>query len=551
MTRDRARDGFLLLLFALLILSALSAVRGTMVERADFTFTNNTEVQSLDPATVSGVPEGRVLRGLFEGLTVEHPKTLEPLPGMAESWTVSEDGQTLRFRIRAEACWSDGRPLTAEDFVWSWKRLLQPRTAAKYYELLFYVKGAKSYFAAMGAWEKAGAEEAKRPSFDSVGIRAPESHLFEVELSSPVPFFLSLTSFYPLFPVPRHVVEGHGRDWHRPGSLVNNGPFLLQQRTLRDRIRMTRNPRYWDRDRVKIETIDVLPVESLVSALNLYLSGDVDWIPDVPATVLAELSGREDFQSSPYLGVYFYRINMQNKDPVKRRFFGDLRVRQALALTIDRAAICRSVTRAGEIPAYDLTPPGLGAYSGPQIPREDSEKAKSLLAAALADLGLEKAPSFTILYNTHELHKDIAEVVQSQWSRKLGLDVRLENQEWGSYMTSMQSLGYDVARSAWIGDYPDPNTFLDMWTKGNTNNRTGWTRPEFDALLARANHESDAAKRLSLLAEAEAMILSDLPVIPIYYYVTKNMVRPGVQGFYPNVLNVHPLKFLWMQKPSK
>ena len=288
----------------------------------------------------------------------------------------------------------------------------------------------------------------------------------------------------------------------------------------------------------------MLPVESLVSALNLYLSDDVDWIPDVPATVLAELSEREDFQSSPYLGVYFYRINMQNKDPVKRRFFGDLRVRRALALTIDRAAICKSVTRAGEIPAYDLTPPGLGDYRGPEIERENTEKAKELLAAALEDLGMEEAPSFTILYNTHELHKDIAEVIQSQWARTLGLDVRLENQEWGSYMTSMQSLGYDVARSAWIGDYPDPNTFLDMWTDGNTNNRTGWARPDFDALLSRANHQSDPQKRLELLAEAEGMILGDLPIIPIYYYVTKNMVKPRVKGFYPNVLNVHPLKFL-------
>lgn len=558
MSRDRARDGFLLLLFSALVLTSLFAVQGTTVERADFTFTNNSEVQSLDPGTVTGVPEGRVLRGLFEGLTVEHPATLEPLPGMAESWTVSEEGKLLRFRIRAEAKWSDGAPLTAEDFVWSWRRLLTPSTAAKYYELLYYVDGAREYFAAMESWTQRAAQLRREagdaaslppePTFDTVGISAPSPRVLEVRLGSPVPFFLKLTAFYPLFPVPRHIVEGGGRDWHRPGTIVGNGPFRLVSRTLRDRIRMTKNEHYWDRDNVALETIDVLPVESLVSALNLYLSDDVDWIPDVPAMVLDEVKDREDFQSAAYLGSYFYRINMQNPDPVKQRFFGDRRVRLALALTIDREAITSKVTRAGEQPAYDITPPGLGGYDGPSIPKEDVERAQDLLRAALRELGMESAPSFTILYNTHELHKDIAEVIQSQWARTLGLDVRLENQEWGSYLTSMKQLRYDVARSAWIGDYTDPNTFLDMWTEGNTNNRTGWSRPDFDRTIQLANLESDPARRFELLARAEAMILEDLPVIPIYYYVTKNMVKPWVEGFHPNVLNVHPLKFIRIEK---
>jgi oligopeptide transport system substrate-binding protein len=450
MSRDRARDGFLLLLFSLLLLTSLLAVRGTTVERADFTFTNNSEVQSLDPATVTGVPEGRVLRGLFEGLTVEHPKTLEPLPGMAESWELLESGRVLRFFIRENARWSDGEKLDANDFVWSWKRLLTPRTAAKYYELLFYVKGAREYFLAMEEWERecSALREAAsdpesvtlppEPDFATVGIRAPEPRVFEVELSSPVPFFLKLTAFYPLFPVARHVVEGGGRNWHRPETFVGNGPFRLVSRTLRDRIRMARNELYWDAANVALETVDVLPVESLVSALNLYMSGDVDWIPDVPATVLEDLAGREDFQSASYLGSYFYRINMQNSDPEKARFFGDRRVRLALALSIDREAITQKVTRAGELPAYDITPPGLDGYDGPQIPEENVERAKELLEAALSDLGMEKAPTFTILYNTHELHKDIAEVIQSQWSNALGLTVRLENQEWGSYLTSMK-----------------------------------------------------------------------------------------------------------------
>ncbi len=536
MRRDRNRDLFGLSLLVLLLAGAGAALRGAGHERADLTFTNGTEPQSLDPAVVSGVPEGRILRGLFEGLTVPDPKTLEPRPGMAESWEISPDGSTYRFHIRRGAVWSDGSPFTAEDFRWSWERVLKPETAAKYAQLLWYVKNGKAFY------------DGRIKDFSQVGIRTEGPYVFVVELEKPTGFFLKLTSFYPLFPVHRATVEAHPHDWHQPEHLVCNGPFVLAERRIRDRIRLVRNERYWDRAHVRLRTIDILPVEDSGTALNLYMTGMVDWITDVPNHVVQDLMKRPDFDPAPYFGTYFYRINLKNRDPAKRRFLGDRRVRLALSLAMDRRAIVERVTRSGQLPADSFVPPGVVGYERAKLPPADPERARRLLAEALADLGLREPPSFTILYNTSEAHKDIAEVLQSQWRRVLGIDVKLENQEWGTYLDSQKSLDYDVCRAAWIGDYLDPNTFLDMWVTGSGNNNTGYSRPEYDRLIAEANAEADPAKRMRILHRAEEMLLHDLPIIPIYFYATRYMVRPWVKGFHRNPLNVHPLKDIWIDE---
>jgi len=536
MKRDRIRNMIALGFVAVLFVGGIFAISGATLPQADFSFVNPTEIESIDPKKVSGVPEGRVLRLVLEGLTVADPKTLEPLPGMAESWDISEDGRTYTFHIRDDARWSDGSRVTAHDFYYSWKRFLTPDPPAKYSNLLWQVVNGKAY------------NTLKLKDFSKVGIKAPNDRDFVVQFEHPVAYFLDLTSFYPLFPVHKQTVERHPQDWYKPEYFVGNGPFLLAVRSIRDRLRVVKNPNYWDAKNVKLQTIDVLAVEDRVTALNLYLTGTVDWITDIPIHVVTDLKERPDFQHEQYLGNYFYRINLENPDETKRKFLGDVRVRKALYFALNRKQICKQVTKAGEVPARSIVPPGLPGYEGPKLPDYDPKKAKELFDAALADLGMSKPPPLTILYNTSDAHRDIAEVLQSQWRKALGIEIRLDNQEWGSYMAAMETRQYDIARGGWIGDYSDPNTFLDLWRTGDGNNHTGYSDKEYDDLIGAAGAEKDPAKRLKILAKAEQRVLDAMIVLPIYYYVTKNMIRPWVKGWYHNNQDMHYPKFIWVDK---
>jgi len=530
----------------------LALARRARIERADFVFNNGNEVTSLDPTTVSGQSEGRVVSTLFEGLTVKHPETLAPLPGVAESWEVSSDGLRHSFHLRA-ARWSNGDELTAEDFVWSWRRLLEPETAAPYAHLLWCVRGAEAY-------SDPELDAARRASlWPAVGIRARDARTLEVELARPTPYFLALTSFHPLYPVHRASLEHfQGRfperwqsEWIRPGHLVSNGPYKLRDRRVNDRLRLVKNPEYWDARAVAFQTIDVLAIEHAGTALNLYLAGEIDWLDRVPAQLVPRLSGRPDFEPAPYLASYFYRVN------TTRPPFDDRRVRRALALAIDRKALCEKVLQKGERPSWSLTPLGLTGYPRPEMAHapvdadgsdhdaalaRDRAEARALLAEA--GFGVGRAfPPLEILFNTSETHRDIAEVIAAGWSSALGIDARLFNQEWKSYLDSQQNLRYDVSRSSWIGDYADPNTFLGTFVTGGENNRTGWGSARFDELVSRAAREGDPARRMALLAQAEGVLLEELPILPLYSYVSQNLVTPRLGGFFANVQDEHPAKF--------
>ncbi len=675
--RPQARSGRLrqTLAFALLALAGaigLALGSGARLEPADMTFNNGAEVSTLDPATVSGVPEGRIIQALFEGLCVKDPRTLEPLPGMAESWEISEDGRTYTFRIREGAAWSNGDPVTAGDFEYSWRRMLHPMTAAEYAYQLWYIRGAKQYtllddeleflevpgggfwlrelepgtgrvrvglsgpaseatlegaepslspkpgdalaageallrvsngtaaalalpFAARvsrtnpelssttagvlqdpcgGQWlaelevesaqlealRAAGrllpGERYRREVVEPrhLGLRALDEHTFEVELSSPTPYFLDICSFYPVFPVNRRNLE-EARErwpsdwelkWLRPENLVTNGPFEIEFRRINDRIRMRKSATYWDAENVALETIDALAIDHLGTSLNLYLTGELDWIDRPITNVIPRLMPREDFEPAAYLGSYFYRFNVQ------RAPFDDPRVRRALALAVDRRALVEKITKAGEQVAFGYCPPGMGDYPLVEMAHaasyeEDLVEARRLLAEAGFGADGAELPTFEIHYNTDQTHKDIAEVVASDWKRHLGLNVKLLNQEWKVYLDSQKTLSFEVSRSAWIGDYPDPNTFLDMFVTGGENNRTGWSNARYDELIALAAAETDAAQRDSWFAQAEAILLEELPILPLYYYVSRNLVNPRLGGFYANVQDDHFPKFwYWM-----
>lgn len=542
-----------LALVAALSALALRAVSSAHMERADFTWVNAAEVTSLDPATTTGIPEGRVLRFLFEGLCVKDPASLAPVPGAAESWVVAQDGLTYTFHLRSDARWTNGDPVTAHDFVASFERLLDPATGAEYAYQLWCVRGARAFT------NEVDAEGRPVHGFDTVAIRASDVRTLVIELDYPVPYFLDLCGSCALMPV--HVASLRAMkerapdtwsvEWMRPENLVTNGPYRIQERRVNDRIRFVKNESYWDRENVAFETVDCLTVEHSGTMLNLYLSGEVGWIDDVPGNLATELLEREDLHPAPYLATAFYRFN------VTRPPFDDRRVRRALALCVDRRAITTNVTRAGEIPTFAFVPPGLPGYTGASMQHaqgssyeedfaRDVAEARALLAEAGYGPGARPLPAVEIHYNTQGNQKDVAEVIADGWRRHLGLQVKFLNQEWKVFLAAQRSLAYDVSRSSWIGDYPDAQGFLDIFARGSENNRTGWSDPRYDALLARALR-ANSAERAGLLAEAEALLLEALPILPLYVIVTTNLVDPRLGGFGENVLDEHFPKFwYWM-----
>lgn len=528
---------------AALVFFALALGRGARLERADCAFVNGAEPATLDPAAITAIPEGRIVRAIFEGLVVRDPETLEPRPGVAERWELSSDGLEWTFHLREDARWTDGERVTARDFAFSFERLLDPRTAAGYASQLFCVEGARAFATDI---DERGVP---RRSFDTVAIRAADDSTLAIRLSHPFAPFLDVLACPQLAPVSeRHLKMMRERfpatwtvEWLRPEHLVSNGPFRLLERRANDRIRLGKFAGYWDAANVAMGTIDALAVEHAATALNLYLTGEIAWVDQVPADLVARIARRDDFRSAPFLGTYFYRVN------VARPPFDDARVRRALALAIDREAIVRRVTRCGEQPIYACVPPGFEGFAGAAMRHaasfaEDVEEARRLLRESGKSL-----PTITIHYNTRELNRDVAEVIADSWRRNLGLETRLENQEWRVFLDTQKKVEYDVSRSSWIADYADPFGFLEIFTTGNENNRTGWSDARYDELIGRAAAEVEL-RRSELLRQAEAILMEELPILPIYAYASKNLVDPRLGGFFENALDEHSPK-TWFWKP--
>lgn len=591
----------------------------------DFAFINETEPQTLDPGTMTGQPEGRIAQAIFEGLTVYHPETLEPLPGVATRWTVSPNGRELTFELRPDSYWVRGterlRAVTPDDFIYSWRRLLEPETASEYYYILFPIRGAEDYYKWVQKFyadalkqlppqttlddlpetDKDAHFAARNRRFEElVGLRAETSldghPQLVVSLAAPCPYFADLTCFYPLSPVQRECVEHATEEepWTRPQSIVTNGSFTLESWRFNNKIRLARNKHYWDKANVGMATIDALAVEDMTTALNMYLKGTVHWIPQLPLSLMAKLQARSDYHNAPMLSVYFYRCNI-TKEP----FIGESGklLRQALVLAIDRDEICRNVTQSGELPAFNVVPQGIRGYqSSPGINLGDISRNRARAHELLIKAGFEsKRPKLTLLYNTSERHKTIAAAVQAQWKEHLGIDVELVNQEWGTYLDTVQSKNYHVARAGWIGDYTDPNTFLDMWVTDGPQNNTGFTNPLYDRLIAYAaditkaldngNPQAplgrvklledlpsahplverclaaiDPSERLRLetelrllaLQRADAMIADELPAIPLYFYTTNHLWHPELEGLHANLRDTHVAKFFrWKSSPPR
>lgn len=514
----------------LALLLALVCAGCAPQHRADLVFLNGAEPETLDPALITGQPEGRVANALFEGL-LAFDKDGKPQPGAAESWEVSGDGRTYTFRLRDGLQWSDGTPLTARDFVASWRRTLEPSTASEYAYQLHYVKNARAF------------NEGKITDFGQVGVSAPDDRTLRVELENPTPFFPDLCAFVTLLPVPLHSIGKHGENWIKPGNIVGNGAYLLESWRINDRIRLRKNPRYWNAANVALETIDIIPVSKGNTAFNLYAAGQADLMMDkglVPPALLGEIKKRDDFHAAPFLGTYFLRYNCTRKP------FKDPRVRRAFSLAIDKKSIVERITRAGELPADSFVPPGAGGYEPAAGSARDVGEARRLLADA-GFPGGKGFPIVTYLYSEGEMNEAVAVELQGMWRRELGVNVQLLRQEWKVYLRSLSTLDYDIARSSWVGDYPDPNTFLDMFVTGGGNNRTGWGDPDYDKLIAAAAAETDPNRRHEILREAEDILVNRrMPVCPLFFYVGIQLYDGkrlgGIQG---NVLDEHPLKSIF------
>jgi oligopeptide transport system substrate-binding protein len=509
----------------------LAAGCGRVRERADLVFINGAEPESFDPAMVTDQAGMRISAALFEGLCrVNEEGRAEP--GMAERWDVSADKKTYTFYLRPGVLWSNGEPVTAGDFAASWRRVLTPETGADYASQLYVIEGARDF------------SEGGLADFSGVGVRVVDDRTLEVRLENPTPYFIDLTAFATLAPVHLPTLERHGPAWIKPENLVSNGPYLLESWRLDDHMLLRANPLYWDADSVAMRSVDVLPVTDPNTAINYFLTGEVDLIMDkgiVPTSLTATLREQPWFHTGPFLGSYFTRFN------VTRPPFDDARVRLAFSLAVDRARITEKITQLGETPAWSLTPPGAGAvpYEPPPGPGFDPERARALLAEA-GYPGGRGLPRIDYLYFPRTVETNIAVELQAMWREHLGASVQPVKQEWKVYLASMRALDYQMCRSSWVGDYNDPNTFLEMFVSASGNNRTGWKSAEYDELIARAAAEPDPVARNEIFARAEKMLVSEQAVIlPIYYYVGVQFYHPDrLAGVRPNLIDDHPFRVM-------
>lgn len=515
----------LLLLFIIGMSLSLISCQHTH-KRADLIFINGVEPDSLDPALITGQADARIVSELFEGL-LRFNKAGMAEPGVAASWEISPDKKVYLFHLRPSARWSDGRSVTASDFVVSWKRMLQPTTAAPYRDQFFMIQGAEEF------------ASGKNLEFSHVGIEAVDDQTLKVTLKNPTAYFLQLCALWPFFPVRCDLVERMGDSWIKPQNIISNGPYLLSAWNINDKIVLKKNPFYWGAQQVALNTIDVLPIDQANVAYNFYATGAADLIMSkslLPPSLLEALIKKPDFHASPFLGTSFVRFNC-TKPP-----FQDPRVRQAFALVIDRHRLTKKITRGGELCAESFVPPGIPGYQPAAPLGYDPLRARKLLAEAGYPNG-KNFPLTNFIYVEGAISEGIAVELQAMWKQELGVSILLARREAKTYLSSMNTLDFNMANSNWIGDYLDPNTFLEIFVKGSSNNRTGWSSTAYDQLLMAAGLESDATKRFSLLRQAEELLIAqEAPIAPLYFNLEMQLYDPkkigGVEG---NLLDKHPL----------
>ncbi|WP_085901446.1 peptide ABC transporter substrate-binding protein [Kiloniella majae] len=520
------------------LLAGTTALVAPTLASAEMVFNrgNGSEPGSLDPQISEGVPSSHILRDVFEGLTAENTDG-SLIPGQAESWTISDDGTQFTFKIRDDAVWSNGDPVTAHDFVYAWQRAVAPATGSEYSFLLYPLQNAQAI---------AGGEE---KDLNKLGVKAVNDKTLEVQLEGPAPYFLGMITHSVAYPVHKATVEAHGEAWTRPENMVSNGAFKLAEWTPQSRIVSVKSDTYWNKDTVKLDKVVYYPTESQTTALKRYRAGELDWTYEVPNDQIKWIKENmaDEFHVSNYLGTYYYGFNM-TKPP-----FNDPKLRKAFSMAIDRDILTSKIVTAGEVPAYAFVVPGVTGYdpvySGFKAKDQAARNAEAVKLYEEAGYSKDNPIEIELRYNTSDNHKKIAIAVASMWKKTFGAKVNLVNEEWKVYLeTRKLKEATQAFRAGWIGDYNDPNTFLELWLSDSGLNDTGFDNPEFDSLLKQAGLEQDATKRKELLMQAEAIFLEANAVAPIYHYVTKRMVKPYVKGWKSNVMDHIRSQYITIEK---
>jgi oligopeptide transport system substrate-binding protein len=485
---------------------------------------NGAEPQSLDPHKSEGVPESNLQRDLYEGLTIEAPDG-SVAPGAAHSWDISDDGLVYVFHLRENGRWSNGDPVTAHDFEYGLRRSVDPKTLSNYSIMLRPILNAEAIIAG------------ELPP-ESLGVRAIDELTLEIRLSGPTPYFLGVLNHSASYAVHRPTVEKYGDRWARPGRLVSNGAFRLRDWVMQSHIVLERNEHYWNNDNTVLDEVWHYPTENLSSELQSYRANALDMTYDLPFRQLGWIRANlpDELVIAEYLGIYYFGLNV-TREPLR----DNPKLRRALNLAIDREILTSQVTTAGEIPAYGFVP-GTANYQR-FVPEyagwtqaERAAEARRLYVEA--GYSRERPLQLQILYNTHENHRTIAVAISSMWKETLGIDTELVNEEWKVYLeTRRTKQSTQVYRAGWIGDYNDAYNFLEIMHSQSGLNDSGWASVRYDELLGLAAQERDMARRAEYLREAEQILLEDAPVIPVYFYVTKRLVKPWVGGYQSNIMD--------------
>ncbi|WP_419964220.1 peptide ABC transporter substrate-binding protein [Pantoea vagans] len=494
------------------------------------------EPASLDPLKAVGLPEIQVIRDLFEGLTNQDAQG-KIVPGVAQSWS-SSDNKTWVFTLRNNARWSNGDPVTAQDFVYSWQRLVNPKNSSPF-----------AWFAGLSGIQNATAITKGEMTPDKLGVVAQSKNQLKVTLDRPVPWFPALVANVALFPVPQKVIEQQGDGWTSPGKLVGNGAYQLSERVVNEKIVLIRNPDYWDDAHSVLTKVTFVPINEESSATKRYRANDVDITESFPKNMYAMLKKTlpGEVYTPDQLGTYYYAFNTQ-KGPT-----ADVRVRKALSWSIDRKVIAEKVLGTGEKPAWHFTPDVTAGFKPlPTFMQQHDQNTLNAQAKALltsAGYGPGKPLKLKLLYNTSESHQKIAIAVASMWKKNLGVDVTLENQEWKTYIDSRNSGNFDVIRASWVGDYNEPSTFLNLLTSGNSSNISRFSNADYDAVIAKASKETNDQARNSDYNRAEQILAEQTPIAPIYQYTNGRLIKPWVKG-YPitNPEDVAYSRELWIEK---
>lgn len=490
-----------------------------LAEKQELVKGNGAEVASIDPQKTEGVPESNVIRDLFEGL-VNQDADGNVVPGVAESWE-TQDNKTFIFHLRKDAKWSNGDPVTADDFVFTFQRAVDPATASPY-----------AWYLEMTTMKNAAQIISGKADKSTLGVKALDANTLEVSLESAVPYFVQMMGHTTVKPVNKKVLEKWGDQWTKPEHFVSNGAYVLDSWVLNERMVLVRNKNYWDNDSTVINKVTYLPIESQNAEMNRFLAGELDMTDELPNEQFKRLQKEhsEDVKVVGWLCSYYYGFNNE------RAPFDDVRVRKALSYTIDRDVMTRILLGQGQKPAYFLTPEITAGFH-PTMPeyatwtqKQRNEKAKALLEEA----GYNKSNplKFNLLYNTDDNHKKNAVAIASMWKKSLGfVDVTLENQEWKTYLDTRRQGNFEVTRAGWCGDYNEASAFLSLMQSNNSSNDPRYHNKEYDAVMEKALNSTSDEERADLYAEAEKLLARDMPIAPIFQYVKARLVSPLIGGY--------------------